>query len=420
MSPPPTAATAAHKRTACKRTRANGLKRHCVIRKHGKRAQARTAAADSLDLNVVSTTATTAQLSWNAVPSATTARIIVNSHLVDVIPATDPGSYQLQQLWPSTSFHSSVVLRNAAGRNVARYTTTFTTAASSGPVPRLYSPSTFINTPIPASPSVAPNSGAIVSQAIDAYSSGAAIANNDSWGIPVFQASPESSSYNVGCQDYDCWVPFGPVHIPADAQPNSGSDGHMVVMQPGGQEMDMWTAEHNGNSWTSGSRWETSAAGSAANCTTYHGCGGADVASFALAAGLIRPEEIADGHIDHALAITTPDTRANYVACPATNTDGQHNDANALPIGAHIQLDPNIDVAKLQVPRWEKVIAVALQQYGAYVTDTGGSVALYAESTADRPYNAWAKAGVPSDAPSIANLPLNQMRVLSMTDCDNS
>ena len=185
----------------------------------------------------------------------------------------------------------------------------------------------------------------------------------------------------------------------------------------------MWIGQHNGNGWTSGSRWETSANGSAANCTNYHGCGGADVASFALAAGLVRPEDIAQGHIDHALAITTPDTRSNYVACPATNTDGQHNDdPNALPIGAHVQLDPSIDVAKLRVPRWEKVIAVALQQYAGALRDRhrrlGGVV--YAEASGDRPYNAWGKAGVPADAPSIANLPLNQMRVLSMTDCDNS
>jgi hypothetical protein len=409
------------KRTSCKRTRGH----RCAVRKHSKRAQARTAAAGSAGagsagVNVVSTTSSTAQLSWNTVPSATAARIYINGHLIDDIPATDPGSYQAQQLWPSTSFHSTVILRDAAGATVAYYTGGFTTAASSGPVPRLYSPDTFINTPIPASASVAPNSNAIVSQAIDAYSSSAAIANNASWGIPIFQASPESTSYDVGCQDYDCWVPFGPIHIPAEAQPNSGSDGHMVVLQPNGQEMDMWIAQHNGSTWTSGSRWETSDSGPAANCTTYHGCSGADVASFALAAGLIRPEEIAQGHIDHALAITTPDTRSNYIACPATNTDGQHNDPNALPIGAHVQLDPNINVAKLQIPRWEKIVAVALQQYGAYVTDTGGSIALYAESSADRPYNAWAKAGVPTDAPSIANLPLSQMRVLSMTDCDNS
>lgn len=352
--------------------------------------------------------------------TATSASVYVNGRLIDTIPASGADSYQLQQLWPSSTFRTGVILRSAAGRIVGNYNTTFTTAASSGPAPRLYSPDTFINTPIGADPSIAPNSSEMVSQAFESYTSTAAIANNNSWGIPVYQASPDSPEYTVGCEYYDCWVPFGPIHIPADAQPNWGSDGHMVVMQPDGSEMDMWIAQRTSDGWTSGSRWETSAYGSAANCTRVHGCGGADVAGFALAAGLIRPEEIAQGHIDHALAITTPDTRAGYIACPATNTDGRHDDPNALPIGAHVQLDPSIDVSKLHLPRWEKVIAVALQQYGAYVIDTGGAVALYAESTLDRPYNAWWKAGVPSDSPSLSNMPWNAMRVLSMTDCSNS
>ena len=407
------------KRAKCKSTRARRRHRRCVVRKSRKHALAKAATADAFGLNVGTATANTAQLSWNSAPDAATAQIFVDGNLIDSITATNPGSYQLQQLWPSTSFNTSVVLRNAAGRNLVRYHTSFTTPAASGPVARLYSSDTFINTPIPASPAIEPNSSAIVSQALQGYSSSANIANDDSWGIPVFQASSESTSYTVGCEYYDCWVPFGPIHIPANAQPQSGSDGHMVVMEPDGQEMDMWIAQHTGSGWTSGSRWETSAYGSAANCTRVHGCGAADVAGFALAAGMIRPQEIAQGHIDHALAITTPDTRANYIACPATDTDGHHDDPNALPIGAHVQLDPNIDVDQLKIPRWEKVIAVALQQYGAYVIDTGGSVAVYAQSDLGLPYNAWGKAGVPSDAPSLANLPWSQMRVLSMTNCNS-
>src|SRR5438445_2515900 len=150
---------------------------------------------------------------------------------------------------------------------------------------------------------------------------------------------------------YDCWFDFGPVNIPTNAQPQWGGDGHMIVMQPDGQEFDMWIGQHDGNGWTSGERWEESASGPAVNCTRVHGCGGADVAGFALAAGMVRPEEIAQGHIDHALAITTPYTRSNYIACPAIDTDGHHDDPSALPIGAHVQLDPSIDVANLGIPR---------------------------------------------------------------------
>jgi hypothetical protein len=366
---------------------------------------------------VFGTTASSAQLTWGAVPGATTARIIVNSHLIDVVAARQTSSYRIRQLWPSTSFTVNVVQRSADGRNVARDGAIITTAPRSGSVPRLYSPDTFINTPIGPSPALQPNSGDIVSHALEGYSSSANLANDDAWGIPMYRATWESSAYTVGCLYYDCWYAFGPVHIPTDAQPQSGSDGHMIVIQPDGHEMDMWLAQRNASGWTSGERWLTTTYGSAANCTQVHGCGAADVAGFALAAGMIRPEEIAQGHIDHALAITTPYTRANYIACPATDTDGHHADANALPVGAHVQLAPNLDVSKLAIPRWQKIIAVALQRYGAYVIDTGGSVALYAESDLDRPYGAWSRAGVSADSPSLSGLPWHSMRVLSMIQC---
>jgi hypothetical protein len=51
------------------------------------------------------------------------------------------------------------------------------------------------------------------------------------------------------------------------------------------------------------------------------------------------------------------------------------------------------------------------------VVDTGGSLAVSAESDADRGYNAWARAGVPGDGPSLTGIPWGSMRVLSMSDC---
>ena len=58
----------------------------------------------------------------------------------------------------------------------------------------------------------------------------------------------------------------------------------------------------------------------------------------------MRPEEIAQGHIDHALFFTTPYTRRDYIACPATHTDGRTDDAAAIPEGGRIQLDPAFPV----------------------------------------------------------------------------
>ena len=358
-----------------------------------------------------------AQVSWPATPGAATTEVYVDGDLIDQYPSDASDSYVLGELWPSSSYTVSVQVLSAIGDQLGTYTGSVTTTAPTGSFPRLYNSAAFINTPIGNAPSVDSNSSAIISSAITSYVNSANLSNNDAWGIPIVTADQQSSTYNVGCQYYWCNVDFGQVHIPTSAQPDTGSDGHLVVLQPNGTEFDMWIGQHTTSGWTAGSRWLESANGPAANCSTVHACGGADAANFALAAGAVRPEEIAQGHIDHALAITTPDTRQGYIACPATNGDGTHASPNALPIGAHLQLDPNINVAALSIPTWEKVIAVALQQYGAYVIDTGGSVALYAQSNLGRPYDAWARAGVPSTSPSLSNLPWHSMRVLSMNQC---
>jgi hypothetical protein len=363
------------------------------------------------------TSAYSAQISWPAVPGATRVTISVNGQLVDRVAADPSNSYQLQQLWPSTNFAVTVQINGSTGQQLARYSRTVTTAARTGAFPRLYSDSAFVNQPVPASPSLDSNSSAIASEAISHYGSSANLVDNADWGIPVVSADAQSSTYNVGCQYYWCDQNFGQLHIPANAAPNTGSDGHMVVLQPNGDELDMWVGQHTSQGWSAGERWVESANGPATNCTVVHQCGGADAANFALGAGLVRPEEIAQGHIDHALAITTPDTRQGYIACPATNGDGTHSSPDALPIGAHVQLDPSINVAQLNVPAWQKVIATALQKYGAYVTDTGGSIGVYAQSNQGRSYDAWAKAGVSAQSPSLADLPWNQMRVLDLNKC---
>jgi hypothetical protein len=362
-------------------------------------------------------TASTAQISWPHAPLATTTSVSIDGQVVDEYPADSSNSYELTELWPATSFTVSVQLNGSAGQQLALYTRTVTTSSSSGSFPRLYAASAFVNQPVASSPALASNSAAMVTAAITSAGSSANFSNNADWGVPIMTADTQSSSYDVGCQYYYCDQNFADMHIPTSAQPNSGSDGHLVVLQPDGSELDLWGGQHTSTGWTSGSRWVESASGPANNCATQTTCGGADVANFALAAGLVRPEEIAQGHIDHALAITTPDTRQGYIACPATNSDGKHTDPNALPIGAHIQLDPSINVAGLNIPSWQKVIATALQKYGAYVTDTGGSLAVQAESNLGRSYNAWAKAGVPDTGPSLADLPWSSTRILNMTQC---
>ena len=145
-------------------------------------------------------------------------------------------------------------------------------------------------------------------------------------------------------------------------------------------------------------------------------------AGFSEMGGVIRPEEIAQGHIDHALVMGSPYTRTGVIACPGTNAwvTGGFDDPNAIPLGTRIQLDRNFNVNAQTWPEWEKTIARALQKYGAFMVDTAGSLEVRAEATLDRGYNAWAKVGIPNSwpgTPSLADIPWSRMRVLKITYC---
>ena len=288
------------------------------------------------------------------------------------------------------------------------------TPAPGGLVP-LYASTSFWNLPIGPAPIIDPNSAAIVQAAVAGSAAGANFANTAAWGRALVYSHNSDPLYTVGCTMYDCGAAIA-FHIPLGATPETGSDHHLVVINLDTmQELDMWLASFNGSTWSAGSRYLTDAAGWGAICALGQRCGAAVAAGFAAFGGIVRPEEIQQGHIDHALALTASLTRSGFIACPATHTDGPSGDPNSIPEAARIQLDPAFNVDGQSWPQWEKVIAHALQNYGAYVYDTGGSIALTGQGNQNGGL-LWSSVGVP-DGPSITNLPWGQFRVLQMQAC---
>ncbi len=104
-----------------------------------------------------------------------------------------------------------------------------------------------------------------------------------------------------------------------------------------------------------------------------------------LVAGLIRLDEIKAGRIDHALAFAYAGPRTDRFVAPAS--DGLHSGANraektfGLPMGARIQLDPDYDIENTRLSPAGKVIARALQEYGAILVDEAGATTLFAEGS---------------------------------------
>ena len=109
----------------------------------------------------------------------------------------------------------------------------------------------------------------------------------------------------------------------------------------------------------------------------------ARASGFPLIAGLIRPEEIEAGRIEHALVFAYQRGRSELFspASKAQATTYEMNNRIGIPMGEGIQLDPSINVDTLHLNPACKIIAKALQEYGAFNGDYAGVTVLYADNS---------------------------------------
>jgi hypothetical protein len=376
----------------------------------------------SNDFTAVALTSYSAQLQWNAPPGTSRIQILRDGLLLDDV-AAGPTTYTDRLLWQSTTYVFEFKAFDVGGAQLIDLTAPATTPVQSGSFPKLYAGTSFWNLPIGSTPIVDPNSAAIVASSLTPFDGVATFNNDDDWGIPLAYADPASKQYSVGCLLYGCNVQVN-FRIPRYAKVNHGSDGKLVVLDPSiNSELDMGTAVYDpvNDSWTTGSRYTTPSDGWGAMCLPHvPNCYGVLMSGIDQFGGVVRPEEIAQGHIDHALALVVKTWRSGFFACPAVKSGGGTNDANLIPLGAHIQLDPTFDVDAQTWPQWQKTIAKALQTYGAFATDAGSSdIEIRGEANLNRGYDAWAKAGMGTDAgsTSLTAFPWEKMRILQITQC---
>jgi hypothetical protein len=275
---------------------------------------------------------------------------------------------------------------------------------------RLYSPASPFNRPIPADARVDPQSDLLVHSLVEAAAQNGAVIAVGRWTVPVYLATSRTPRVRVSLTA--SWAParaFDGVPMPAAARPDPAGDGHLAVIDRRSScEYDFWKAEKRGRTWSAawGNSVRSSGTGVYPRGLSARGSG------FALLAGLIWPDELARGRIDHALIFSYPHTSAAGFVPPATESDGRSQRVDAIPEGARLQLDPTLDVDSLMLPRHERTIARALQRYGMYLADTGGNVSLYAvnpQSYGGRPY-----AGLLPDVPytPLRGIPFSRFRVL--------
>jgi hypothetical protein len=169
---------------------------------------------------------------------------------------------------------------------------------------------------------------------------------------------------------------FDAVPIPRDARPAAGSDGHMTVWQPSTNKLwELYEARKESDGWHfkwGGAMEDVSRSPGYYTTSSWPGAlpvWGSTATSLPIAAGVITLREIQQGHIDHALALNLPYPREGVWAWPAQRSDGTGTAPDAIPEGAHLRLDPRLDLSALHLPRLAVMMARAAQKYGMIVRD---------------------------------------------------
>ena len=111
-------------------------------------------------------------------------------------------------------------------------------------------------------------------------------------------------------------------------------------------------------------------------------CSSTDAAGMPLAPLLFSADELAAGHIDHAIRFTLPNPRirAHVFVHPATHAGAPRGPITAPPMGARFRLKASFDLSKLTPAA--QVVAKAMQKYGMFLSD-GGNIALTAQNDLD-------------------------------------
>jgi hypothetical protein len=172
----------------------------------------------------------------------------------------------------------------------------------------------------------------------------------------------------------------GTIHVPDAAVPADGTDAHLHILDPDGKTVhEMWTAERaDDGDLVVGFYRPVSIRGSGID-------DGARAYGGSAIGGLIRTWEIFARRIPHALAFAIPaEKMAPGPVWPARQEDGQNSDyVGPLPMGVLVAIPPTVDVDDLDLTPSGRVLARALQDYGAYLVDSGGNFSLYAEPDAE-------------------------------------
>jgi len=157
---------------------------------------------------------------------------------------------------------------------------------------------------------------------------------------------------------------------------SASGDRHAIVVDAATcQLFETWDTHNYASGWYAGSGavWSLKS-----NALRKAGWTSADAAGLPILPGLLRYDEVARGHVDHAIRFTTNVTNRAYI-WPARHQAGSVTNQNYPPMGARFRLKASYDISGY--PYSARVVLKAMKTYGLVLADNGSP--WYFQGTSD-------------------------------------
>jgi hypothetical protein len=262
-----------------------------------------------------------------------------------------------------------------------------------GRQPRAFHADSWWNTPLPDEVPLDPAGEEILEYLRTGPESGRgcvtlAGAGDSPWGQPVYDARPGDPAYDIeGLVDQPRQLTR--LRIPVGARSARNSDNSMVVYDRAkgyvvaltgahyDPERDTWSAAGATVTYldSNGLHVHTGQSDDPRNQGTHRGNNGAVMA--------VEHDEVMAGAVRHVLKVAAGPEVADRHVFPMIGSDGdyQGSDPAVPPQGLRFRIKPSIDLETMGLSPEALVIARALQDYGFYIGDSGGTTALKLEDT---------------------------------------
>ncbi len=172
--------------------------------------------------------------------------------------------------------------------------------------------------------------------------------------------------------------PLGP-DTQIEGGPTASGDRHAIVVTADTCELfETWNTNSPASGWTAGSgaHWSLSS-----DALRPNGWTSADAAGLPILPGLLRWDEVAAGHVDHAIRFTTNATDALHL-WPARHDASSQRNASLPPMGARFRLKAGFAISGYSAQT--QTVLRAMQTYGLVLADNGSP--WFFQGTAD---DAW-------------------------------